>query len=164
MRLALLLALAACHNDKSSSDDSTYACPAERRVTGVVTGATAAATGARIAAIDASNWRFGDAVVVSDVVSPDPSTGEYTVCLDETVTYDTLYAKAFVAAWVDLDGDDRYDILTEKLCDEPAGGAEMEYLYYFGSTSTSLWSVGVDRTALADASYNPRLDGDQCGP
>lgn len=162
MRLTLLLALLACNKGKSA--DSASDCPAERRVSGVVTGATASASGARVAVLDASNWRFGDAAVMSDVVSPDPSTGKFTVCLDESVTYDTLYAKGFPAAWVDLDGDDRYDILTEKLCDEPADGAEMEYLYFFGSTSTSLWSVGVDRTALADASYNPRLDGDQCGP
>ena len=164
MMIALLLALAACNNKGTPADSTESDCPAERRVSGVVKGATASASGARVAILDASNWRFGDAAVMSDVVSPDPSTGEFTVCLDETVTYDGLYAKGFPAAWADLDGDDRYDILTEKLCDEPADGAELVYLYYWGNDATSLWTVGVDRTALTDAAYAPKLDGDTCGP
>lgn len=161
--IALLLALA-CDNGKDPADSGTPggdpgACPAERTVSGTITGTVPA--NARVAVIDASNWRFGDAPVLSDVVSPDAS-GAFTLCLEEEPTLVDVYTTGFVAAWVEVDGDDRYDARAEILCDEADPSWTHAYLYYMQPAVDYVWTFGTERTPLGSAAWAPALEAAQC--
>lgn len=149
--------------DSDTDSGEPVVCPAERRVEGRVVGAVLAKANVYAAALDASAWRFDDATDVSDVVVPDASTGAFTLCLDEAPPVTAAYAKAVVAAWQDLDGDQRYDVKSEDLCDAaaPDGGWTMEYLFYGEGAG---WSVGITRVGNGDlpAAFTPVLDGDNC--
>ncbi len=152
----------------SDTDTDTQAdsdCPAERRVDGTLVGAVAVDTSVRVAAIDASNWRFGDAVDVSDVAHVG-SLGEFTLCLDEAPTTTFPFLKAFVAAWLDVDGDDRFDARAESLCDDARadGGWTFAYLYWMDSGVAPGWTMGPAFAPLSEASaaVKPVLDGDRC--
>jgi hypothetical protein len=150
--------------DTDTDTDTTTVCPAGRVVTGHVTGAVLALPNVYVAALDAGNWRLGDALDMSDVVAPEASTGAFSLCLDESVPLSDVYAKAVVAAWQDLDGDQRYDNATELLCDQPTGGGATVYLYYGTSPIGVAWAVGVDRDGAGDLAtvFSPTLDGDAC--
>ncbi len=168
MTLFLLIACAPETVDRPLPDDTEPApaavCPPGRRIDGVVSGVgLGGSANVRVAALDASAWPLDDAADLSDAVTPG-AEGAFTVCLDEIVPLDDVYAKAIVAAWADLDGDDRYDARAEALCDRIVGAAAAPYLFY-GTTGGGLgWTVGVAHLgfgALSDA-YTPVLDGDAC--
>ena len=167
MTRLLLLGLLACDgsSEKGGAETGTpSACPAGRRVEGRVTGAVLSAASPRVAVMDASTWRWENAPVVSEVATPDPSTGAFTLCLDESASYTEAFAKAFVGAWADLDGDDRYDVRSESLCDQGAEGWAVTYLYYGLTIEGTGWTVSPEREgygALPDA-FTPVLNGDVC--
>lgn len=148
---------------ESGDVPNTSVCPVERRISGSLAGALLSAPNPRVAAVDASNWRFGDAPVMSDVVAPDPNTGRFELCLHEAPITERPFEKAFLAAWNDLDGDARFDQKDEALCDDAAAsGSAFAYLYYT-PTGTIGWTLG-DSRVTPDATFNPVLDGDACEP
>jgi hypothetical protein len=161
----MILAVLACGEPTApKGDEGSLACPAPRVVTGSVSGTVTPSW--RVAAIDASNFRFGDAQDVSDVATPDAATGAFSLCLDEAPASTGPFLKAFVAAWADLDGDDRYDARDELRCDDPAGSWTFEYLYHQADTDWPDWSYGTGHVAVDDpaAPFRPVLDATTCAP
>jgi hypothetical protein len=162
--IALLLAACTGKADEKPGDTPGDTEPTvveeEVLVSGRVTGALAARDNVVVAALDASNWRFGDAVDASELVSWSPGDGAFTIRL-EPMTLPDVYAKAFVAAWEDLDGDGRFDVGAEALCDEAGEGWDGAYLYH---RSDGSWAVGVEQAYVGAVAehYSPVLDGDRC--
>ncbi len=158
--LAALLACSAPDNAPAPPDrDEPEASPSV--IAGTVTGALVGRTDVVVAAIDASAYRFGDAIDVSTLVSWDAATGAFRIELDPAAPITDLYAKAFVAAWVDLDADGRYDARTEALCDQPADGSPVVYLTLLEGAG---WALGIRREHEGEVGlhYAPTLDGDAC--
>ena len=161
----MMLSLLACSEESPrAADDTPAACPAERVVTGTVSGTVTASW--RVAAVDASDFRFGDATDVSDVVAPDPTTGAFALCLDEAPAGTGPFLKAFIAAWADLDGDDRYDARDEARCDDATGSWTFDYLYFQADSDWPDWSYGTSHVAVDDAAapFRPVLDATACVP
>ena len=147
--------------DSPVDTGTTYPCGPALTIRGRVTGAAAADPQVRVAILDAATWRLGDAPDLSQSMRWEAATGEFALCLDAAPAILDLYTKGFAAAWVDRDGDGRYDAATERLCDLGAEGWTPEYLLY---RQNGLWSVGLGRTAEGDVggAFAPVLSGDGC--
>lgn len=160
--LPILWALSACETPAGEAPADT-GCPPGRVVSGQLTGTLLGRPDVYVAALDASSWRLDKATAVSDLSTPDPSTGAFSLCLSETVPVTAAYAKAFVAAWQDLDGDGAYATATEALCDTTTNG-ETTYLFYGPTPEGEGWTVGIDRAGFGALSgvYSPVLDGAAC--
>jgi len=164
MPLVVLLACAPAEKgaaDAPTDTDTVAATDPAYVFSGRVTGAALGTDDLVIAAIDASNYRFGDAPDFSTVTAWDAGTGAFTLTLDSSVPVEDVYAKAFVAAFVDGDGDGRYDARAEPLCDTWAAGAETIYLTYMEANG---WAVGARREHVGEVGtyFSPTLDGDAC--